>query len=78
MADPMTEPQGWQSIESAPRDGTTFDVWVPDEDGGYRVTDLYFSKRGLLLRGGGPAELPRWPTHWMPLPEPPQRGGVGG
>lgn len=65
---------GWQPIETAPRDGVTFDIWVPCEDGGYRITDVQFSAHGLLIKGGGPAELPRWPTHWMPLPPAPETG----
>lgn len=63
---------GWQDIASAPRDGTRFDVWVPSESGGYRVTDLWFGHSGKLYGGDPwPADLPRWPTHWMPLPNPP-------
>jgi len=64
----------WQPIETAPRDRTTFDVWVAEDDGsgdGYRVTDLYFSGRGLLMRGGAPVELSKWPSFWMPLPASP-------
>ena len=64
----------WQPIETAPKDGTTIagaDLyrWVKYKPG---------STKGQLKRGG------RWqrfngygwenagpPTHWMPLPEPP-------
>jgi hypothetical protein len=58
----------WQPIETAPRDGTLFDVWS-----GYRVTNLWFATNGKLYREGHshPADLEHWPTHWMPLPAPP-------
>jgi hypothetical protein len=66
-------PDAWREIESAPRDGTTFDAWVPDSFGGRRMTSLSFDRRGQLRQDGllTKAELPRWPTHWMPLPSPP-------
>jgi len=67
----MTE---WQPIETAPKDGTKFDAWVPDAFGGHRMTDLSFNARGQLRQNGllTTADLPRWPTHWMPLPNPPK------
>jgi hypothetical protein len=63
----------WQPIETAPKDGTPFDAWVPDAFGGRRMTGLSFNWRGKLRQHGllTAKELPRWPTHWMPLPEPP-------
>lgn len=64
---------GWQPIETAPRDGTRFDVWIPSERGGWRATDLHFNERGAICRASGIiADIPRWPTHWQPLPEPPE------
>lgn len=65
----------WQPIETAPKDGTKFDAWVPDAFGGHRMTGLSFNNRGKLRQHGllTDAELPRWPTHWMPLPAPPAR-----
>ena len=65
---------GWQPISSAPKNGQRFDVWVPSDLGGFRATDLRFNTSGqtLLDRWGNSANLPRWPTHWMPLPPPPQ------
>lgn len=63
----------WQPIETAPKDGTEFDVWVPDAFGGYRMCGLSFNTRGKLRQHGRltEADLPRWPTHWMPPPAPP-------
>ncbi len=65
---------GWQPIATAPKDGTKFDVWVPDAFGGYRMTGLSFDRRGRLrpARLLTAAELPRRPTHWQPLPTPPE------
>lgn len=66
----------WRSIETAPKDGTKFDAWVPSRFGGHRMTDLSFGWRGKLRQDGEltKAELPRWPTHWMALPAPPSEG----
>lgn len=63
-------------IESAPRDGALFDVWIPSfaEPGkGYRVADLWVGSDGALRRGRDPlpVKLAHSPTHWMPLPAPP-------
>lgn len=64
----------WQPIETAPTDGTEFDVWVPSDAGGYRVTNLHLrGDRGYLWdQGLSIARIARWPTHWMPLPAPPE------
>lgn len=61
-------PPNCRPIETAPRDGTKFDVWVPDSFGGHRMTDLSFNARGQLRQHGllTLADLPKWPTHWMP------------
>lgn len=63
----------WQPIETAPKDGTPFDAWVPDAFGGRRMCGLSFNAKGRLRQHGllTDTELPRWPTHWMPLPAPP-------
>jgi hypothetical protein len=64
----------WQPIETAPKDGTRFDVWLPDTFGGRRMCNLSFNTRGHLRQDGllDGFNLPRWPTHWMPLPAPPE------
>jgi ABC-type phosphonate transport system ATPase subunit len=63
----------WRTMDSAPKDGTKFDVWIPDAFGGYRMTDMSFNQNGKLRHNGllTEAELPRWPTHWMRHPPAP-------
>ena len=63
----------WKLFDTAPRDGTSFDAWVASDFGGWRVVNLHFRRNGMLYREGEsiPIELPRWPTHWMPLPSGP-------
>lgn len=64
---------GWRDIASAPKDGTKFDAWVPDAFGGHRMTGLSIGPRRTLRQHGilTGADLPRQPTHWMPLPAAP-------
>lgn len=64
----------WLPIETAPKDGTEFDVWIPSDSGGHRLTDLSFNRNGQLRQNGllYAADLPRRPTHWMPKPAPPR------
>lgn len=88
--DPMTEPQGWQPIESARRTGRYIWLGAPGRmrigfwaDGkehenhgsvGGGWIDLSFAEAGR-----GPRGLQFGPTCWQDLPdapEPPQRGGV--
>jgi len=75
----MTE---WQPIETAPRDGTVFDVWLGDAD----ASDVDFYCTPGTRRSPGwhwfndkfrpkvnSLQIPTFvtPTHWTPLPEPP-------
>ncbi len=72
----------WQPIETAPKDGTVFDVWLGDCD----ENDRQFYCTGKTRRSPGWAwarekfrpcgGLPVvtvfvQPTYWMPLPAPP-------
>ena len=72
----------WRPIETVPRDGTMFDVWVPSyaEPGkGYRVPNLWLDADGSMFRyrDPQPIKLSHPPTHWMPLPDsPPATDGV--
>lgn len=70
VTNPVT---GWQPMETAPRDGTSVLVctprtmhvvyWIEKDIEYWHVTD---NKHGPFpLRGPSP-------THWMPLPEPPE------
>lgn len=61
----------WQPIETAPKDGTP--ILIAQENVGairWAVWSEGFFRDGII-EAGGRMSLPR-PTHWMPLPEPPQ------
>ncbi len=85
LPDSLSGGEGWRGIESAPRDGTKIDIWVPKRG---RLADRYWSKPGSITEGGwghreirnrrsvGMIEHEVRPTHWMPLPPPPS--GEGG
>ena len=79
---PETEPQ-WQSIETAPKDGTTILV--------FKHTPPAWNVIGLAFWFGGDSSISGWisygipqhsseantlglafPTHWMPLPDIPR------
>ncbi len=69
----------WQPIETAPRDGTRVLLWWDGDfapvahwepDGwAYHMTMNWMADRGCVIAD---ALLGYEPTHWMPLPEPPQ------
>lgn len=82
----------WQPIETAPRDGTevilgslaqtykgapvpprvTIGYWTQDDEPEYEYCDPYW----MSWDGGFTKENP--PTHWMPLPPPPEPPGRAG
>lgn len=76
--------QVWQPIETAPKNGTDIDIWVP-VDGGFRVADAYW--RGDQNRGDwwapnydydgcdGATGYAKTASHWMSLPDPPADTG---
>lgn len=75
----------WKPIESAPRDGTEFQAWImPEEsDGGYWEPKARFNPDSEVFELWGRVDYDQdgwdcyhWlhPTHWMPLPPPPQEG----
>jgi hypothetical protein len=86
----LTADEEWKPIETGPRDGTTVDCWV----GGSRFSDCFFGKpyHDCLSEycDSCPDDLNvecwRWsfgsepikPTHWRPLPKPPQDLGNRG
>lgn len=66
----------WQSIESAPKDGT----WVLVCGGTWPVTMAWYALNSRINRAYWKMD-DEWddydladdqPTHWMPLPEPPK------
>lgn len=74
----------WQPIESAPKDGTIIDVWLgdtgPSDLAFYCASNTRRSPNWHWMNGkfrpfGGLLQIPVFvvPTHWMPLPEPPER-----
>lgn len=64
----------WNPIESAPRDGTRIDIWVPREG---RLVNCWH-QNGLWLFDSSiidddtPGVVYEAPTHWMPIPPPPE------
>lgn len=71
-------PKGWQTIDSAPKDGTTVDLWCVPSNGAPpgRVPDVGWQagawRSPSLFSDGRPGfELDMTPTHWQPLPDPP-------
>lgn len=69
----------WQPIETAPKDGTLIDLWMPGEG---RLADCYWSTDGdeeaywfQRYAESGSAfsiwNIDNKPSHWMPKPEAP-------
>ncbi len=70
----------WQTIDSAPKDGTRVDLWAKcwlahsDKFDYMRCPNCYWSKgESEFNRRAGWTNLESgwFPTHWMPLPDPP-------
>lgn len=67
----------WQSIDTAPKDGSMIWAFQPNCCPGQSIMFwILGGRKGLwvyadeLLSDADPA--PAQPTHWMPLPEPPE------
>lgn len=59
----------WRPIETAPKDGTPFLAFVPDDTfSPITGIEVYWWEDGLTTSGPNP---PVAPTHWHPLPAPP-------
>jgi len=64
----------WQSIETAPKDGTQIIIAVMDKDQDYEPGWAFWSERfsnwmiPMTTRG-----YAFYPTHWMPMPDLPTR-----
>ncbi len=73
----------WQPIETAPKDGTEVDLWCEPFDAmevgnACRMTNCMFSEHSddvwkayVALHGWCSIEKFWRPTHWMPVPTPP-------
>lgn len=57
----------WKDIKSAPKDGTFVLVSLPS---GY-IMIMQYAQNGYWRKNAGGMKGQQ-PTHWMPLPEPPQ------
>lgn len=62
----------WKPIETAPKDGTKILVWCPSAHG---LDELYAVCAYHEDAGFCVCEL-REPTHWQPLPQPPERSMI--
>lgn len=80
------ERAAWRPIEEAPKDGTPIDVWLgrPEDDGaidfycvdGSRRSCAWSWHRGKFRPIGGLVTLVFvQPTHFRPLPPPPEEAG---
>jgi len=67
------EGDGWLPIESAPKDGTPFLVFVPDDDfsSGTGIDVIWYDEEQWLFGANTPFIPANDPTHWRPLPTPP-------
>ena len=67
--------QRWQPIETAPRDGTRILFYTPhDPETGWLefVAESHYDKHGLVDTFVSQWQDGLEPTHWMPLPDPPE------
>lgn len=69
---PLLEGDGWRPIESAPRDGTH--IMVPGQFSGMEIDEAQWDE-DTNPEGWWSVklDLPLEPTHWQPLPAPPQQ-----
>jgi hypothetical protein len=74
-----TEPDDWQPIETAPKDGTRVLVYSNDKRQAVAYCDLinmggFYDEpiRVWNVNGWLSGDTGFIPTHWMPLPEPPK------
>lgn len=75
--------QAWQPISTAPKDGTLICIWADYmQDGPWMAYWFVYKHRigqGIEGWNTGTDVAPDWaaPTHWMPLPQPPQTDNGG-
>lgn len=69
----------WRPIKTAPKDGTYILLYRPAEDGRQKdaVREGKYHRYGMndtwRVRSGGVWDIDA-PTHWMPMPNPPEGG----
>lgn len=63
----------WQPIATAPRDGTPFIAAVPFGGGEWEISKMMWEefRHAFIDATYSPFDETQ-PTHWMPLPEPPE------
>ena len=67
----MLSQDNWQPIETAPKDGTDVILWDPALDVGVTIGSWSdYKKSGDWWMEG--EQVTGFPSHWMPLPEPPK------
>lgn len=64
----MASPCAWQPIDTAPHDGTALLLFHPEWD--TLLVGLHYAETAGWQSSCG--DLLDEPTHWMPLPPPPQ------
>ena len=72
--------QGWQPIETAPKDGTRILLFVPPygaSTGHYSPARSNWGEKASLWIAHAVLNKEAAPTHWMPLPEPPLTAAQG-
>ena len=69
MTDVKPDKHGWMPIETAPRDGTNIIVYAPVDGVTASKFTLGCWQRLTVVYGDFPSNDP---THWQPLPEPPE------
>lgn len=67
---------GWQPIETAPKDGTEIDVWCASA-GGFRIPSVIWEDRYGAFFSAEEGVLGDDISHWMPLPQPPANRSKG-
>ncbi|WP_368649546.1 hypothetical protein [Brucella intermedia] len=72
------EGDGWMPIESAPKDGTPFLVFVPDDkfSDGTGIDVIWYDEEQWLFGSNTPFYPANAPTHWRPLPSAPASEGA--
>lgn len=66
----------WRPIETAPRDGTYLLLFIPDYGDekhiGFGDEDGFLIDDGAIEFLDEEGDMDNYPTHWMPLPQPPK------